>query len=76
VRASHFFRVLLDDLLPTTPPLDVVPYRFPSLAWIRAATGKQPSMLQSKECRVVKVPAGVILNTVPYPAAPPSRVVP
>src|SRR5262245_8787417 len=30
--------------LPPTPPSRVVPYRFPSLAWIRLAQGLHPSL--------------------------------
>jgi len=50
---------------PGVPPPDVVPYKFPSLAWIGGAAGPSPSV-RLKRCRVVNAPVGVILKTVPH----------
>ena len=58
----------------TLVPLSVVPYKVPLVSWI-IAFGSLPSVL-SKLCNVASVPLGVIRKTVPYPLAPPPRVVP
>src|SRR5262245_15805832 len=69
--------VRVTTLLPThAEPNDVVPYTLPSLAWMSAVPGVQPSMLQSKSCEVVRTPPSVSLNTVPPPNVPPDSVVP
>lgn len=59
----------------SAPPRTVVPYRFPSVAWINAPSGSQPSEL-TKVCSNVYVPDKVILKTVPKSAPGPPAVVP
>jgi len=51
------------------PPRLVVPYRFPLVAWTSIAHGFAPSPLwEPKLYSVVRVPLGVILNSVPQAA--------
>jgi hypothetical protein len=55
-------------LLAAPPPAVVVPYKFPSLAWIRPPYGLMPfteGSVALKSQSLVKVPFGVIRNSVP-----------
>lgn len=48
--------------MPAVPPWRVVPYRWPSLAWINAPLGCMPSLaVVPKEYNTVSTPEGVIL---------------
>ena len=59
------------------PADDVVPYRYPSVAWVSAPVGPLPSgHLKQKLYSLPKAPLGVMLKTVPQPLAPPETVVP
>jgi hypothetical protein len=60
---------IVPPLLVVPPPSEVVPYKYPFLAWISAPTGYWPSVhappSEQKLYSVVNVPFGVILKIVP-----------
>jgi hypothetical protein len=59
--------VLISNIVPylLRPPSEATPYRFPSVASTTPPMGLAPSVELRKLCRVVRVPVGVILKTVP-----------
>src|SRR5579872_2873282 len=62
--------VILKNVPPIFPPPEVVPYKFPLVAWSSPAEGHSPSgqlLWEQKLYSVVNAPLGVILNTVPHP---------
>jgi len=50
-----------------SPPKSVVPYKFPSLPWMRLASGAPPSDNPENEYKVVRLPEGVSWKMVPQP---------